>query len=80
MQLTGMVLRESLEQSDRLSLVTDFIGKNVVHIYVCRYICLWTIESHFSNRLTLSNIHDGISHQIYRLALSLSAPETLSSE
>ena len=36
-------------------------------------------ESYFSNRLTFSNIHSTTSHRIYRLALPLRAPETLSS-
>ena len=44
------------------------------------YICLWTkkIESEFSDRLTFSNIHGRTSRQIYRLALPLHVPETLS--
>ena len=44
------------------------------------YICLWTknSESYFSDRLTLSNIYDRTSRRIYRLALPLRAPETLS--
>ena len=36
-------------------------------------------ESYFSDRLTFSNIHGGTSRQIYRLALPLLSPETLSS-
>ena len=56
-----------------------------VHIYIYIYIicvCLWTkkiLESYFSNRLTYSNIRSRTSHQIYRLALPLCAPEMLSS-
>ena len=37
------------------------------------------IESYFSDRLTFSNIRSRTSRQIYRLALPLRAPETLSS-
>ena len=50
-----------------------------VHIM---FICLWTkkiFESYFSDRLTFSNIHSRTSRRIYRLALLLRAPETLSS-
>ena len=36
-------------------------------------------ESYFSDRLTFSNIHSRTSCRIYRLALPLRAPETLSS-
>ena len=46
------------------------------------YICLWTkkkFESYFGDRLTFSNIRSRTSLQIYRLALPLHAPETLSS-
>ena len=37
------------------------------------------IESYFRDRLTFSNVDSRISRQIYRLALLLRAPETLSS-
>ena len=37
------------------------------------------IESYFSDRLTFSNIHGRTSCRIYRLALPLLSPETLSS-
>ena len=47
-----------------------------VHIYVGRYICF---ESYFRYRLTFPNIRGRTSHRIYRLALPLRAPETLSS-
>ena len=46
------------------------------------HICLWTkkiFESYFRDRLTFSNIRSRTSRQIYRLALPLRAPETLSS-
>ena len=52
-----------------------------VHIYIL-YICLWTkkiFESYFRDRLTFSNIDSRTSRRIYRLALLLRAPETLSS-
>ena len=49
-----------------------------VHIYIC--LCLKKIfESYFRDRLTFSNIDSRTSHRIYRLALLLCAPETLSS-
>ena len=43
---------------------------------------MWTkkkFESYFRDRLTFSNIRSRTSRRIYRLALPLSAPETLSS-
>ena len=46
---------------------------------LCDRVCLWTqkiFESYFSDRLTFSNIRSRTSRQIYRLALSLHAPET----
>ena len=55
------------------------IGRGV-HIYI--YICLWSekkIESYFRDRLTFSNVDSRTSRPIYRLALLLRAPETLSS-
>ena len=45
-------------------------------------ICLWSkkkFESYFRDRLTFSNIDSRTSRRIYRLALLLRAPETLSS-
>ena len=50
-----------------------------VHIYI--FICLWTkkiFESYFRDRLTFSNIRSMTSRRIYRLALPLRTPETLS--
>ena len=55
------------------------IGRGV-HIYI--YICLWTkkkFESYFRDLLTFSNVDSRTSRRIYRLALLLRAPETLSS-
>ena len=46
-----------------------------VHIFVDKKI----FESYFSDRLTFSNIRSRTSRRIYRLALPLRAPETLSS-
>ena len=46
------------------------------------YICLWSkkkFESYFRDRLTFSNVDSRTSRRIYRLALLLRAPETLSS-
>ena len=51
-----------------------------VHIYI--YICLWSkkkFESYFRDRLTFSNVDSRTSRRIYRLALLLRTPETLSS-
>ena len=53
----------------------------VVSIYYI-YICLWSkkkFESYFRDRLTFSNVDSRTSRRIYRLALLLRAPETLSS-
>ena len=46
------------------------------------HICLWSkkiIESYFRDRLTFSNVDSRTSRRIYRLALLLLTPETLSS-
>ena len=54
----------------------------VIGCGVHNYICLWTkkiFESYFRDRLTFSNIRSRTSRRIYRLALPLRAPETLSS-
>ena len=54
------------------------IGRGV-HVY---YIYLWSkkkFESYFRDRLTFSNVDSRTSRRIYRLALLLRAPETLSS-
>ena len=48
-----------------------------VHIYVCGR--KKKFESYFRDRLTFSNIDSRTSRRIYRLALLLHAPETLSS-
>ena len=53
----------------------------VVSIYIY-ILCLWSkkkFESYFRDRLTFSNVDSRTSRWIYRLALLLSAPETLSS-
>ena len=53
-----------------------------VHIIIYIYICLWSkkiFESYFRDRLTFSNVDSRTSRRIYRLALLLRAPETLSS-
>ena len=53
-----------------------------VHIYIYIYICLWSkkkFESYFRDRLTFLNVDSRTSRRIYRLALLLRAPETLSS-
>ena len=48
-------------------------GRYVINIYVDE------IESYLCDRLTFSNIRSRTSRRIYRLALPLHAPETLSS-
>ena len=59
------------------------IGAGVhIYVYIYVYICMWTkkkFESYFCDRLTFSNIRGRTSRRIYRLALPLCAPETLSS-
>ena len=56
------------------------IGRGVhIHTYI---ISLWSkkkFESYFRDRLTFSNVDSRTSRRIYRLALLLRAPETLSS-
>ena len=47
----------------------------VVHMFVNEKI----FESYFRDRLTFSNIRSRTSRRIYRLALPLRAPETISS-
>ena len=57
-------------------------GGYVIGAGVYIYICLWTKffwGSYFSNQLTFSNIRGWTSPRIYRQALPLRAPETLSS-
>ena len=58
------------------------IGRGVhIYIYII-YIYLWLkkiFESYFRDRLTFSNIDSRTSRRIYRLALLLRTPETLSS-
>ena len=52
------------------------------HSAMVLYICLWSkkkFESYFRDRLTFSNVDSRTSRWIYRLALLLRAPETLSS-
>ena len=50
-----------------------------VGVRICVFVVQNIFESHFSNQLTFSNIRGRTSRQIYRLALSLLSPETLSS-
>ena len=76
--------------STRLRLVTilSLLVKYLVilHADPCNksyiYICLWSkkkFESYFRDQLTFSNVDSRTSRRIYRLALLLRAPETLSS-
>ena len=51
-----------------------------IYIYVYMFVDEKIFESYFRDRLTFSNIRSRTSsHRIYRLALPLRAPETLSS-
>ena len=52
--------------------------KCVYEVYIYMFVDEKIFESHFSDRLTFSNIHSRAYRQIYRLALPLRAPETLS--
>ena len=85
--MSGLVILEMDSVCVRFSFITPHVqcerGKVIscgVHIYI--YICLWTkkrFESYLRDRLTFSNIRSRTSRRIYRLALPLRAPETLSS-
>ena len=62
-----------------LSLLVKYL---VIFHAISHCICLWSkkiFESYFRDRLTFSNIDSRTSRRIYRLALLLRAPETLSS-
>ena len=50
------------------------VGVHIVHVCGPK-----KFESYFSDRLTFSNIRGRTSRRIYRLALPLPSPETLSS-
>ena len=52
-------------------------GVHIIYIYICGQ--KKKFESYFRDRLTFSNVDSRTSRQIYRLALLLRAPETLSS-
>ena len=54
------------------------IGRGV-HIYIYMSVVEKKFESYFRDRLTFSNVDTRTSRRIYRLALLLRAPETLSS-
>ena len=54
------------------------IGRGV-HIIYCISVVEKKFESYFRDRLTFSNVDSRTSRRIYRLALLLRAPETLSS-
>ena len=63
-------------------LARPIMGTIFLVYIIYSYICLWTkkkFESYFRDRLTFSNINSRTSRRIYRLALLLRAPETLSS-
>ena len=62
--------------------ISTFIGMIYGGISVVVSMCLWTkkiFESYFRDRVTFSNIRSRTFRRIYRLALLLLAPETLSS-
>ena len=50
-----------------------------VDVYICVFVNEKLFQSYFSDRLNFSNIRSRTSRRIYRLALPLHAPETLSS-
>ena len=52
---------------------------NKSYIYIYMSVVEKKIESYFRDRLTFSNVDSRTSRRIYRLALLLRAPETLSS-
>ena len=54
------------------------IGRGV-HIYIYMSVVEKKFESYFRDRLTFSNVDSRTFRRIYRLALLLRAPETLSS-
>ena len=49
----------------------------VLSIYIYMFVDEKKFESYFRDRLTFSNIRSRTSRRIYRLALTLRAPETL---
>ena len=66
----------------KLSLIWTTPRTRLFGLWRVYCICLWTkkkFESYFRDRLTFSNIRSRTSRRIYRLALPLRAPETLSS-
>ena len=77
--LTALSLGLRPRESGQLSTIIP-LNHGITITYI--YICLWSkkkIESYFRDRLTFSNVGSRTSRRIYRLALLLSAPETLSS-
>ena len=54
-------------------------GVHYPYIYIYMYVVKKKFESYFRDRFTFSNIDSRTSRRIYRLALLLRAPETLSS-
>ena len=54
------------------------IGRGVL-VYIYMFVDIKKFESYFRDRFTFSNIRSRTSRRIYRLALPLCAPETLSS-
>ena len=64
-------------QRERGKVIDRGVHNNLLYI-----LCLWSkkkFESYFRDRLTFSNVDSRTSRRIYRLALLLLAPETLSS-
>ena len=55
------------------------IGVGVQSIYIYVFVDKKKFESYFSDRFTFSNIRGRTSLKLYRLALTLLFPETLSS-
>ena len=55
-----------------------YINKLYIIMFIAMFVDKKKFESHFSDRLAFSNIRSTTSRRIYRLALPLRVPETLS--
>ena len=75
--------RQYLNLVDAFSGKKSILTKPAIRLFFpipVTYVCgQKKFESYFSDRLTFSNVHGRTSRRIYRLALPLHAPETLSS-
>ena len=76
----------SAKENNKMVKIGDFCTQQAgctVYIYIYIYMCVSVVEkkfeSYFRDQLTFSNVDCRTSRRIYRLALLLRAPETLSS-